>query len=319
LAEPTVLILGCNHTQLPYLHAARDLGFRVVGVDRNPEAPGRSEVDAFYVVGYSDFDGLKGVAEKENLSSSDNIFTAAAHLAYEGAAHLAEWLGISFPKVADIDACLNKTKFYALLHEYKISVPPTHLFDVQHPHIPDPRKVHFLKSDYGKSPTYCYRIVHGKIPELPQQFDPFFRRDFLLQEEVRGDHYRVNVYGDQAAVFLKLSDHAALPLRTLGPGHSELIAKLQTLTSELGLAGWLTKFDLIVNERSWYVIDIGLDPPMRLRQLCEHQGIDFPAAYTRHYLVGDSSSLPSWDKIYRPELIAGSPEKGFVFTNLSEK
>lgn len=314
--EPTVLILGCNHTQLPYLRAARDLGFRVVGVDRNPAAPGRSEVHSFYPVSYSDFEGLKNVAEKEGLSSAGRIFTAASHLAYEGAARLAEFTGIPFPSLAAIDACLNKTRFYALLREHGIAVPPTRFFDADRPQVIDSQKVYFLKSDYGKSPTYCYRIVNGEIPQLPQQRDAFFRRVFLLQEEVRGDHYRVNLYGEQAAIFLKLSDHTALPLRTLGPGHHEAIAKLRALISQLGLTSWLSKFDLIVNENDWHVIDIGLDPPMRLRQLCEYQGVDFPAAYTRLYLLGEIFALPSWEEIYRQVLISGSLADGFTFLNL---
>ena len=87
----------------------------------------------------------------------------------------------------------------------------------------------------------------------------------------------------------------------------------------LALTDWLVKFDLIVTEQHWYVIDLGLDPPMRLRQLCEYLGIDFPMAYARFYLLGERAALPAWVDICRPLLIEGSPEKGFVFTDLGEK
>jgi len=45
---PKVLILGCNHTQLPYIRAAAAMGFEVVGTDYNVNAPGKSCMDRFY-------------------------------------------------------------------------------------------------------------------------------------------------------------------------------------------------------------------------------------------------------------------------------
>src|SRR3989338_1376165 len=306
-----ILFLGCNNDQLPYLRSAQDLGFTVIGTDMNANAPGAKLADRFYNISYTDIDGLKHAAEIEDWSGEDRIFTAAAHFAYEGASKLAAALGIPFISPDAVDTCLDKVKFYSLLNECNVPVPPTKLYKAAGPAELDIGKVYFLKSDYGKSPNYCYRIANGQIPSLPKEYDPFYRRHFLIQEEVRGTHYRINLYAGQVSVFMKFSDTASLPIRVLGPGHDEVINRLRKVVFALGLENMLAKFDLIVNEEGWYVIDIGLDPPMRLNLLCEYIRFDLPAAYVRYYLLGDVSAMPVWDDICKSVVIQGSPQGGF--------
>jgi len=98
-----------------------------------------------------------------------------------------------------------------------------------------------------------------------------------------------------------------------------VIKKLKKIITNLGLEAALVKFDLIVNEENWYVIDIGLDPPMRLRLFCEYIGIDFPNAYIRYYLFGDASAMPVWANACRPVVIKGSPQRGFRFIPIEEE
>ena len=313
-----VLFMGCNSDQVPYLKAIKALGYTVIGTDMNAKAPGAPLTDRFYKVGYTNLDGLKEVARSEQLSSNDLIFTAAAHFAYEGASKLAASLGIPFIKPEAVDTCLDKVKFYSLLQKCDVPIPPTSLYDVSNPPNLRRDKIYFLKSDYGKSPNYCYRIINGQVPKLPQKFDSFYRRTFVLQEEIKGMHYRVNLYCDKAAAFLKFSDTAAVPVSTLGPRHSVVINKLLKIASILGATDLLTKFDLIVNENGWYVLDIGLDPPMRMKLLCDYLGLDFPASYIRYYLLHDKTSLPNWEDICKPIIIRGSPLHGYDFINLGD-
>lgn len=313
-----VFFLGCNYDQVPYLTAARKLGFTVIGTDRNPDAPGAKLSDRFYDIGYTDIYNLRKMAEIEGWCDEDKIFTAAAHFAYEGAARLAEELNLTFLSPTSVDTCIDKVKFYAMLKENDVSVPPTVLYDTESSFTLDKRKVYFLKSDYGKSPNYCYRIVDGKIPPLPKEHDSFYRNVFLVQEEIKGVHFRLNLYAGQSFVFMKFSDTAAVPVSVLGPGHAVVIRKLQKVVSALGAENLLTKFDLIVNEDDCYVIDIGLDPPMRLTLLCEYLGIDFPYAYTRSYLLNDTSAMPLWEDICKPVVIKGTPQTGFEFIEVGE-
>jgi len=312
-----VLFLGCNQNQVPYLRAARALGYTVVGTDLNPAAPGASLADRFHAVGYADADALWQVAQAEGFGPGDRVFTAAAHFAWEGAAGVAARLGVTFPAAEAVDICLDKSKLYPLLQRLGVPVPPTTLVAADESPTVDPALTYYFKSDYGKTPRYCYRVNDGLLPARPAAFDRFYRRCFLLQEEVRGVHYRINLYGDQAAVFLKFTDLCSSPLPVLGPGHREVVTALRRVTAALGLERLLVKFDLIVNADGWYVIDLGLDPPMRLRLLCRHRGIDLPAAYVRLYLDGDTDALPSWAALALPPvLVEGTLEGGARFTPL---
>ncbi len=311
-----VLFLGANHAQVPYLRAARSLGFRVVATDRRREAPGAALADAFHAVGYDDVEGLLRVASREGLEPGDRIFTAAAHLAFEGAAAVASRVGIPFPSPDAVATCLDKTRLYPALERLGVPHPRCHAFDPARPRVPDPRRVYYLKSDFGKSPRYCYRIAGGRIPELPRRPDAFYRRAFVLQEEVEGVHYRVNLLAGRVATFLKLSDRACIPQRVLGPGHREVVERLRAFTTAFGLDRLPTKFDLVVDDGGFHVLDVGLDPPLRLRLLCDHLGLDLPRALVRFALLGEADELPLWSAICRPVLIAGSPEAGFRVDDL---
>jgi len=303
---PKVLFLGCNDDQVPYLVAAQSLGFTAVGTGMNARAPGAALADRFHQVSYVDTGSLLEAVRSESWDSDDRVFTAAAHLAYEGAALVADALGIPFLQPSAVLTCLDKSRFYPFLRKHGIPVPETHPFDPLEPNVPDPGRTYFLKSDYGKSPRYCYRIADGQIPPLPGRYDDYYRRHLLLQEEVRGTHFRINLYADQVAVFLKCTETVAVPLRVIGPGHQEITTGLRRIVVALGVERFITKFDVVVDENSWYVLDIGLDPPFRLLHLCTHLGFDFPAAYSRHYLLGDSAALPRWETLCQPVIICGS-------------
>lgn len=311
-----VLFLGCNANQLPYLEAARALGFTVIGTDRNPQAAAAGLADRFHVVGYDDAGGLLRVAREEGFGPDDRIFTASAHIAYEAASSVAAQLGIAFPAPDAVATCLDKTRFYARLGALEIGVPPTReLTAISTPEMAADT-VYWLKSDYGKSPRYCWRVVDGVLPPLPPRFDAFYRRAFVLQEEVLGTHYRLNLYGDQAAVFVRGEAHRWRTARELPGSGAGVVPALWRFLDSIGATRWLTKFDLIEREGEWFVLDVGLDPPLRLRLLCEHLGIDFAALYLRAYLTGDPSVLPAWSEMGRPVEISGSAEEGYRVRDL---
>lgn len=304
---PKVLFLGCNKNQTPYLRAAKNLGFFVIGTDLNPHAPGAAIADRFYPVGYTDIEELIKVARTENFGPDDRVFTAAAHFAHAAAASISEQMGIDYPSAQNVDICLDKIKFHALLLEHGIDVPPSQRIDPGKCLEVEQGKIYYLKSDYGKSPKYCYRITNGELPTLPEKYDSFYRAAFVLQDEIVGVHLRVNLYPGNTAVFLKIDDRCAFPIKNLGPGHAATVDRLRQVPDSLGLKDFIVKFDLIATSERWYVIDIGIDPPMRLRLLSEYMGIDFTTAYTKLYLTGEAEDLPRWDAICQPVLIESDP------------
>lgn len=311
-----VLFLGCNTDQVPYLLSARKLGFRLIATDKNPNAPGASIADKFYQASYTDIDELKRIVEQENFKPQDKVFTASSQFAYEGAAFIAKYTGAQYMSAEVVDICLDKHKFYNFIKRFNVPFPKTRLFNHGSNTKIDSYKAYFLKSDYGKSRHFCYRIVNGKIPPLPRKFSQYYRKTFLLQEEATGLHYRINFYSDNVSVFLNFSDLTFVALPSLGLEHKLIAARLSKVIGALGLKSYLVKFDLIINEYGWYILDIGLDPPFRFRLLCNHLGIDFEMAYTKYYLLGEKFALPSWPKIYKPVLISGGFKSGFAFTDL---
>ena len=60
----TVLFVGAGRHQRRAILRARELGLRVVAVDRNPEAAGLAEADTAEVVDFVDIDAVVDVARR---------------------------------------------------------------------------------------------------------------------------------------------------------------------------------------------------------------------------------------------------------------
>ena len=300
---PNVLFIGCSEIQLPYLLSVKKLGYRVILTDGNDKSPGENLADCFYNIKYNNISALLEVAKTERLSVNDHVFTASSQFAYEGAAYVAQYCGMQYLSPDTVDIVLNKFKFYHLLSSLSVPVPPTTTYtDNQNSNI-NTKKTYYLKSDYGKSPNYCFRITKGEVPKLPINHDNYYRENFLIQEEVIGEHYRVNVYNSVFLVFRKFTDLVSKPVGIWANANKEIVDSLLTIIGYLQLDKMLVKFDIVINGKNWWLLDIGIDPPMRLRLLCNYIGIDFPMAYVRYYLTGDCIHLPDTKCINIPVLI----------------
>jgi biotin carboxylase len=87
----TVLFVGAGRHQRRAIARARELGLRVVGVDRNPEAPGLTEADVAEVVDFSDVGAVTEVARRHGV---DGVLTVSADRAVPVVAAVAEALGL---------------------------------------------------------------------------------------------------------------------------------------------------------------------------------------------------------------------------------
>jgi len=93
LASPavkTVLFVGAGRHQRRAIKRARELGFRVVAADANPEAPGFAEADEAEAVGF-DVPALTALARGR---SADGVVTVASDRAVPIVAAVAEELGL---------------------------------------------------------------------------------------------------------------------------------------------------------------------------------------------------------------------------------
>ena len=87
----TVLFVGAGRHQRRAIERVRELGLRVVAVDRNSEAPGLALADDAVAVDFSDADA---VAEVGRRHAVDGVLTIAADSAVPVVARVAELLGL---------------------------------------------------------------------------------------------------------------------------------------------------------------------------------------------------------------------------------
>jgi biotin carboxylase len=87
----TVLFVGAGRNQRRAIARVRELGARVVAVDRNPDAPGFAEADEGVAVDIAD---AEAVAEVGGERDVDGVMTLAADRAVPVVARVAELLGL---------------------------------------------------------------------------------------------------------------------------------------------------------------------------------------------------------------------------------
>jgi biotin carboxylase len=87
----TVLFVGAGRHQRRAIARARELGVRTVAVDRNPDALGFAEADAFEVVDFSDVPAVIEVGRRHGI---DGVLTVSADRAVPVVAEVAEALGL---------------------------------------------------------------------------------------------------------------------------------------------------------------------------------------------------------------------------------
>jgi biotin carboxylase len=88
---PTVLFVGAGRHQRRALQRVKELGARVVAVDRNADAPGLADADVAEVVDFTDADAVAAVGQRHG---ADGVMTFAADRAVPVVARVAELLGL---------------------------------------------------------------------------------------------------------------------------------------------------------------------------------------------------------------------------------
>jgi len=101
----TILFVGAGRHQRRSIQRARELGHRVVAVDRNPEAAGLHEADAGEVV---DFRDVEAVVEAANRHEVDGVLTVSADRAVPVVAAVAERLALPGIGTATAHLMTNK-------------------------------------------------------------------------------------------------------------------------------------------------------------------------------------------------------------------
>jgi biotin carboxylase len=116
----TVLFVGAGRNQRRAIERVRELGVRVVAVDRNPEAPGLALADAGEAVDFSD---PYAVAEVGRSHGVDGVMTIAADSAVPVVARVAELLGLPGIGSAAAHLATNKIAMRREFAEHGVPQP----------------------------------------------------------------------------------------------------------------------------------------------------------------------------------------------------
>tara|TARA_Y200000002_G_scaffold381917_1_gene397289 strand:+ start:331 stop:1230 length:900 start_codon:yes stop_codon:yes gene_type:complete len=284
-----LLFLGCNHNQVSYLKLINKDNWNIIGVDLNNNAPGKVYCDKFYNVGYDNLEGLIEVGKKEKFNKYDKVFTAASQFAQKGAAHFSSYFKISFPKEKSIDLCLDKTLYYEYFLNNNIPIPKTWYVQNKDELIvkikESSSRSFYLKSDFSKNPHYVYQFNLTNIPwdKIFWGQDRYLREYYILQEEVKGTSLRLNIYGSRFNVFDFVTGKKTIQ-HNKDIKNLKIISVLNRFMIDQGLKNWLVKFDIILGNNNYVVLDIGLDPPMRMLKYCKQKSISFEKYYLNQYM-----------------------------------
>ena len=289
--KPKILFLGCNHDEVPYLENLQSRGFYVVATDMNPDAPGMKLADSAIVCGYNDFEGLDKAVAEEGVDEFSAVFTASAQFAHLGASSVSKRLGFAYPSMENISTCLDKTAFYPMFQENGISIPNTHyinspdeLRNVLNTYSSDTD--FYLKSDFSKNPNHIYTgnpqsLIKKEIKWTP---DRYFQEYYILQQTYIGEGIRLNLYPGGCELY-EFETGKVINIEDW-PQFEDLriLKSLRALSVKLGMQDWLLKFDILIGHDGYVVLDIGMDPPYRMKKYWEANGKNFIDFYVDLYL-----------------------------------
>lgn len=116
----TVLIVGAGRYQRAVIRRARELGLRVVAVDRNPDAPGFQEADIGRVVDFADADAVLAAVSDLEI---DGVTTVQAERAVPVIARIADALGVPGIGAETARAMTNKATMRSRLKNAGVPQP----------------------------------------------------------------------------------------------------------------------------------------------------------------------------------------------------
>ena len=157
----------------------------------------------------------------------------------------------------------------------------------------------YLKSDFGKSPNYIYKVNKKNIlnTNIFWGKDRYLSDCYLLQPEFEGKHLRVNIFENSYCIF-DHSDNQLIddPIIINRIKEFYILQKLVEIQKIFTFEKLICKFDVILNNNKWVVIDIGIDPPSRIKNLYLKNNINFHKLFVQ-IMFGGNVKLPFFKKI----------------------
>lgn len=120
MTNKTLLVVGAGFGQVPAIKAGKDIGLRVLTVDRNETAPGMSLADGSFVIDIMDKKSVLDLAKKENI---DGIITLQSDHGVPTVGYVNSHLGLNGISYETAINCSYKNKCRVILKEKNCAQP----------------------------------------------------------------------------------------------------------------------------------------------------------------------------------------------------
>ncbi len=301
-----VFCLGGSKNQVPYLYEIKNMDLKIFLIDKNKNAPGIKLADKYEAIGYDQTEKLESLIKQIFFKTNKikYVFSAASQFSQIGVSAVSEMFGLDFINKKNIQSCLDKKSFYKIFQDLSAPIPRTELiynFEALKKVIMDDQNIPnwYLKSDFGKSPHYIYKINKKNLKNTNIFWgkDRYLSDCYLLQPEFEGIHLRVNIFKNSFCIF-DHSDNQLIddPIIIKRIKEFNVFQKLVEIQNIFNFQKFICKFDIILNQCHWVVIDIGIDPPSRIKNLYLKNNINFHKLFVQ-IIFGEYISLPFFEKI----------------------
>ena len=301
-----VICLGGSVNQVPYLKEIRKMNLKIFLLDKNKDAPGIEFSDKFEALGYDQINELEELVKKEffDLNKINYVFSASSQFAQVAVSVLSDSLKLNFVDKRYISSCLDKKVFYKIFSKVSAPYPKTVLVknsdDLQYAILEENLKCNwYLKSDFGKSPNYIYKINKNNFNNTNIFWgrDRYLSEGYLLQKEFQGIHLRVNILNNKFCMFNHADNQLIEDADFINRLKKfKLFEKLIEIQNYFNFEIFICKFDVIVSNNDWVVIDIGIDPPSRILKLYLNNDINFYKLYVK-LMFGEKVEFPFFKNI----------------------
>lgn len=105
--------------------------------------------------------------------------------------------------------------------------------------------------------------------------DRFLKKFYIFQEFCYGTHIRVNFFYTKKKFLISKKFIK-----------ENIVPKIKKIVTKLELTKMIVKFDIIINKKNdFYFLDLGIDPPYRMRREYLKKKINFEKLYVSKYLL----------------------------------
>ncbi|AGZ46045.1 ATP-grasp domain-containing protein [Actinoplanes friuliensis] len=222
MTQQSIIILGAGEDQLPAYLTARRLGYRVIGVDRNPGALAAYAADEFLCLTSRD---PAAIAERLGAIDVAAVLSPASDAAQASVAALSAHYGTAFrPAPLAVRASEDKAFFHEVVTKLGF---PTYRHGRGPSGLRLPVVVKPTDSSGSKGLT-CVRSAGDLDAALALARRHSFTGEVIVEERVEGRHYSAECFAQNGSpVFVAVTERVMTP-------EPEMITVSHVLPAELG-------------------------------------------------------------------------------------